>query len=379
MIDIPGLRSNFEELYGSKPRIFRAPGRVNLIGEHTDYNEGFVLPAALDVATYVAAAFRDDRRIRVASLNLDDSLEFDLDDVARPVSKTWARYVQGVAMILERTGFCLRGANLLIDSDVPVGAGLSSSAALEVSTAFALATLSGHEIDGMELARIGQRAEHEFAGVRSGIMDQFASVFGQSGHALFLDCRSMNWSAVPVAKATLVVCNTKTKHDLAESEYNKRRAECEAAAAFFGHDSLRDVSIEYLESRSAGMNEVLAKRARHIVSENQRVLASVDALQTGDLPGFGKLLSASHESLRDDFEVSCRELDLMVEIAGSHHDVLGARMMGGGFGGCTINLLSAVDYADFAAHVAEAYKHQTSLVPEIFACRIADGVCEILD
>ena len=220
--------------YSREPRVFRAPGRVNLIGEHTDYNEGFVLPAALDFATYVAAASRDDRRIRVASLNFDRGFEFDLDDALQQTDNTWAKYVQGVGLILERLGYRLSGADLLIDSDVPVGAGLSSSAALEISTAFALATLSGHEVDGMQLAKIGQAAEHEFAGVRSGIMDQFASVFGQANHALFLDCRSLEWSPIPVSNAQFIICNTKAKHDLAESEYNKRRSECEAAAELLG-------------------------------------------------------------------------------------------------------------------------------------------------
>ncbi|HEX3101290.1 MAG TPA: galactokinase, partial [Pyrinomonadaceae bacterium] len=356
---------------------FRAPGRINLIGEHTDYNEGFVLPAAIDFATYVAGAARNDRVIRVASLNFEHELEFDLDEAPREGEKTWARYVQGVALILEREGYRLRGADLLIDSDVPVGAGLSSSAALEISTAFALSTLAGHSVDGMELAKIGQTAEHEFAGVRSGIMDQFVSVYGEAGHALLLDCRSLEWSPIPVSHARFVICNTKAKHDLAESEYNKRRAECEEAAAFFGWRSLRDVTWDEFEARAADMPKVPRKRARHIITENGRVLNAVTALRSHDLPELGKLLNESHESLRRDFEVSSNELDLMAELARQQNGVLGARMMGGGFGGCTINLMGPGNHPYFAEKMSEHYYRVTGIVPDIYECELGRGVCEV--
>lgn len=376
-MDIDNLRSEFIGKYGANPRIFRAPGRVNLIGEHTDYNEGFVLPAALDFATYVAAASRSDRLIRVASLKFEDIVEIDLDQLVEQSEKTWAKYVLGVGVILERAGYRLGGADLLIDSDVPVGSGLSSSAALEISAAFALASLSGHQIDGMELARIGQTAEHEFAGVRSGIMDQFAAVFGEVNNALFLDCRSLGWSPVPLAEAKFMICNTKTKHDLADGEYNKRRAECEAAAAFLGKTSLRDVSWAEFEASAALMPEIPKKRARHIISENERVLSSVHALSVGDLTTFGQLMNASHDSLRDDFEVSCRELDIMVDIARSRPDILGARMTGGGFGGCTINLISGDDSRGFIEFMSDAYSRESGIVPDIHECRIGQGVYEI--
>ena len=374
---IDRLRSEFKDKYASDPRIFRAPGRVNLIGEHTDYNDGLVLPAALDFATYVAAAVRDDRRIRVASLNFDGVLEFDLDEPVQESEKTWAKYVQGLGLILEREGFELRGADLLIDSDVPVGAGLSSSAALEISVAFALATLSGHKIDGMKLARIGQAAEHEFAGVRSGIMDQFVSVFGKRDHALFLDCRSMEWSAIPTSSAQFLICNTKTNHELADGEYNKRRAECEAAAAFFGESSLRDVTLKDLIQRCDGMPETTKKRARHIVTENVRVESSVAALKNSDLAAFGQLMNESHTSMRDDFEISCAELDLMVELARASGKVLGSRMTGGGFGGCTINLMKGGNHAEFMRNLSVSYTRETGIVPEIYTCEIGDGVREI--
>lgn len=375
MVDAAHLRSGFESRYGAKPRIFRAPGRVNLIGEHTDYNDGFVFPCAIDFAAFVAASPRDDRKVRVATLNLDKEFEFSLDDPADKTFPPWTKYVQGVAMILEREGYRLKGANLLIDSDVPIGAGLSSSAALEVSIGLTMSGLSGHDIEKMKLARIGQAAEHEFAGVRSGIMDQFASTFGRFGHALFLDCRSMDWSAVPVADAKFVICNTKTKHDLADGEYNKRRADCEEAARLLGKSSLRDATAAELEV--AELPPLLMKRARHVISENDRVIDAVDALKSDDLPAFGKLMNASHDSLRDDYEVSCRELDVMVAIARELPGVLGARMTGGGFGGCTVNLVERGSEEHFASKVFDEYKAATGITPEIYKCEASDGAAEV--
>ncbi len=376
-MNLSRIKNEFTARYETDPRVFRAPGRINLIGEHTDYNEGFVLPAAIDFATYVAGATRDDRLIRVSSLNFEHELVSDLD--GEPIqAETWAKYVQGVALILERKGFRLRGADLLIDSDVPFGVGLSSSAALEISTAFALASLSGHKVDGMEMAKIGQAAEHEFAGVRSGIMDQFVSVHGQTGHALLLDCRSFEWSPVSVSHANFIICNTKAKHNLAESEYNKRRAECEDAADFFGRTSLRDVTFDEFEARSAEMPEIPRMRARHVITENSRVLEAVKSLRSGDLTSLGSLMNESHESLRSDFEVSCRELDLMAELARQQKGVLGARMMGGGFGGCTINLLDDGDHRQFVEKMSENYHRATGIVPDIYECEISGGVCEVM-
>ena len=376
-MDTGRLASEFNGRYGSKPRIFRAPGRINLIGEHTDYNGGFVLPCAIDFATYVAAAKRDDRNIRVASLNFGRPFEFSLDELDQAVDTTWARYVQGVALLLERSGRRLVGTDILIDSTVPVGAGLSSSAALEISTAFALASIAGHKIEGMQLAKLGQAAEHEYGGVKSGIMDQFTSVFGQAEHALFLDCRSLAWESIPVSGARFVICNTKTKHDLADGEYNKRRAECEEAARFFGCEFLRDVSLSDFERRSREMPENIRKRARHVLTENERVLKSVEALRKNDLAVLGELINESHNSLRDDFEVSSVELDIMVEIARVERGVLGSRMMGGGFGGCTVNLLSPDAAPNFHKTVSEKYLEMTGINCEIYDCRIDRGVDEI--
>lgn len=378
MIDLTELETAFIAKYGGSPRTFRAPGRINLIGEHTDYNEGFVLPAAIDFATYVAGAPRHDRQVRVASLNFEHELDFDLDQPPITAGATWARYVQGVALILEREGYRLCGADLLIDSDVPVGAGLSSSAALEIATAFAMASLSEQKVDGMTLAKIGQAAEHEFAGVRSGIMDQFVSVHGQSGNALLLDCRSMEWTPIPISNARFVICNTKVKHDLAESEYNKRRAECEEAARLLGHASLRDVSLGEFERRAAELPAIPRKRAKHIISENQRVLDAVEALRLNHLEKLGQLIDESHESLQRDFEVSSDELNLMADLARGHQIVLGSRMMGGGFGGCTINILTSGDHADFMKKMSVDYRRETGIYPDIYECRIANGAGEIV-
>jgi galactokinase len=377
VINLEDLKSEFQSRYGLEPRFFRAPGRFNLIGEHTDYNEGYVLPAAIESAAYAAAVARPDRRIRVASMNYPGAFEFDLDDPG-DVETDWTRYVQGIALILEREGFVITGAEMLIESDVPIGAGLSSSAALEISTALALSTLSGHMLDGMRLARIGQMAEHEFAGVRSGIMDQFTSVFGQPGSALFLDCRTMVWSPVQLSGARFFICNTKTKHDLAEGEYNKRRSECEEAAAFFGQKSLRDVTLEEFREREMAMMPIPRKRARHILTENERVLSSVDALRQGDLDRFAAMIDASHESLRDDFEVSSAELDIMVELAREDPRVRASRMTGGGFGGCAIALMRDGDVSGFADDIAAAYRERTGLQPEIYEGSIGGGASEVM-
>jgi galactokinase len=377
VIDLHKLRFAFISKYGTEPRIFRAPGRVNLIGEHTDYNDGFVLPCAVDFATYVAGAARADRRIRAASLDFANELDCSVDELSPQIARNWTRYVQGVGLTLDRSGCRISGADLLIASDVPVGAGLSSSAALEISTAFALASLSGAEIDGMELAKVGQTAEHEFAGVRTGIMDQFVSVFGEVGHALFLDCRSLEWSPIPVSGVQIIICNTMTKHDLAEGEYNKRRQECEAAARILGHRSLRDVTPAEIEELSVDIPETLRKRARHVVTENMRVLGAVEALRNDDMATFGRLIDESHESLRDDFEVSCYELDVMVELARGQTGVLGARMTGGGFGGCTINLMEPGDHRFFIENMTAAFHRETGILPEIYHCNIGKGVCEL--
>ena len=376
-MDIEKLKSGFTQKYGGNPRIFRAPGRVNIIGEHTDYNDGFVMPFAIDFATYVAGSVRNDRKIHVASLNFEGEFQFDLDTPDGKIESIWAKYVQGVAFILEKSGHRLQGVNLLIDSDVPIGAGLSSSAALEISTGFALCSLSDVKLEKWQLAKIGQLAENEFAGVRSGIMDQFASVFGLENHALFLDCRLFEWTPLPLFPAKFIICNTKKKHDLADGEYNKRRADCEESARFLGHESLRDVSFAEFENKSKTLPERLQKRARHVITENLRVQNAVKFLRDNNLAEFGRLMNESHESLRCDYEVSSDELDLMVKLARDQKGVLGARMTGGGFGGCTVNLVKQDISENFVEKISERYQQITGIAPEIYICNAANGASEI--
>jgi galactokinase len=364
-------------------RIFRAPGRVNLIGEHTDYNEGFVMPAAIDFSTTVTVIPQTDRRVSVFSDNFSEGLEFDLDELDPKSRQHWSDYVRGVAFTLERAGHRLNGARLNVTSDVPIGSGLSSSAAIEVAIALALLGNSGLRLDRVELARLCQRAESDFVGMRCGIMDQFISCCGQQGTALLLDCRSLEYKLLPMpARARLVVCNTMVKHALAAGEYNTRRAECEAGVSHFaklrpGIRSLRDVNELELQKAAEDLPELIYRRCRHVITENDRVLEAASALEQDNLDRFGQLMNQSHRSLRDDYEVSCAELDLMVQLAQKVPGVFGARMTGGGFGGCTINLVNAETVDEFRREVAAAYEAETGFAPEIYVCSAAAGAGEV--
>ena len=379
MTNPAGLAETFRSLYGGRPRIYRAPGRVNLIGEHTDYNEGFVMPAAIDFSTSVAIGARDDRRIVLRSENFSETAALDLDQPPARGRGHWSDYPFGVAVKLEEAGQRLRGANILVRGEVPIGSGLSSSAAIEVATGFALLEIAGARVDRLELAKLCRQAENEFVGMRCGLMDQFISCFGQTGHALMLDCRSLEYRLRPLPdKVKLVVCNTMVKHELAASEYNARRAECEEGVRLLARElpevrSLRDVTIDDLERLSDELPEVIRKRSRHVVNENARVVEAAKALQREDLKAFGELMGESHRSLRDDYEVSCKELDLMVDIANQAEGVFGARMTGGGFGGCTINLIEADGVDLFKQTVASGYAQATGREPEIYVCSPAQG------
>jgi galactokinase len=374
------ITESFQRLFGSTPRVSRAPGRVNLIGEHTDYNDGFVMPVAIGLYTWAAATPRDDRRLVVRSENFDQQVDIDLDRMPGETSGHWSDYVVGVATMLLQSGSKLRGANLLIHGDVPQGAGLSSSASLEVAVGHMLLQIAGKKADRRTLALLCQKAENEFVGARCGIMDQFIAAHGKKGHALLLDCRSLDYRLLPIGDdARLVICNSMVRHSIAKGEYNQRRAECETGARYFaqrrkGVTALRDVTLEELARHQQDLPDKIMQRCRHVISENTRVLEAAEALEGGNLDRFGQLMKQSHQSLRDDFEVSCSELDLLVNLAEHEPGVYGARMTGGGFGGCTVNLVKKAYVDAFEAAVSQGYQKQTGIKPDIYICAAADGV-----
>ncbi len=358
-----------------KPRVFRAPGRVNLIGEHTDYNDGFVMPAAIHFSTTVKATPRDDRQVVLRSDAFPETIEFELDDKHAAPRRKWSDYVQGVAIYLAAAGYRVNGAGLQVSSDLPIGSGLSSSAALEVSAGLALAKLSGQEVPPLELALICQKAENLFVGIRSGIMDQYASTHGRKDHAMLIDCRALTHRLLPLPpQIRLVICNTMVKHELNASEYNKRRADCEAAARAMGVEWLRDATPDLLARTK--LEPRIRMRAEHVIFENLRTQSGAEALAGHDLDAFGKLMYESHASLRDLYEVSCKELDLMVEIARRQAGIYGARMTGGGFGGCTINLVKEEAVKEFTLAITEGYREGTGITPEIYVCQAVDGAVE---
>ena len=392
MADLNALRAEFIERFSASPEFFQAPGRVNLIGEHTDYNAGFVMPAAIQFYTSVGIAPRSDRRLRVRSSNFAETLEVDLPDARVPIARLpgqrtqWIDYVLGVARALEQYGVVLGGADLLIHGEVPLGSGLSSSAALEVAVALALSALAGSPLDKVTLATICQKAENDYVGMRCGIMDQFAAACGRAGHALKIDCRSLEHELVPLdphtggadAAVQLVICNTMVRHRLAGGEYNRRREQCEQGVSSLKHvlpgiEALRDVTPAQLQAHESALDPVIYRRCRHIVTENERVVAAAAALKAGALEKFGQLMRESHQSMRDDYEISCHELDLMVRLAESIDGVYGARMTGGGFGGCTVNLVRADAVVKFRSLIAARYAGATGHAPEIHVCKAAEG------
>jgi galactokinase len=342
------------------------------------------MPVALDLATWVTISPNDKRSLVIYSEEFQEQIEFDLDDPDPRPKGHWSDYVRGVAVVLESAGYRLPGAELLIRGEVPLGSGLSSSASLEVAAGYALLRCSGVEVDRVELARLCQRAEHEFVGTRCGIMDQFIACQGQEGKALLLDCRSLNYEPLPLPEGVrLVICNTMVRHELAVSEYNRRRAECEMGASQLaqrlpGVRALRDVDESTLELHRADLTETVYRRCRHVVTENDRVLKTRRALQRNDLDEFGHLMNESHRSLQQDFEVSCHELDLMVELARELPGVYGARMTGGGFGGCTVSLVETDECKTFQEVIAREYRKATGQTPDVYVCSAAAGVSEVL-
>ena len=379
------LADKFNRLWsGAPPRFFRAPGRVNLIGEHTDYNDGFVLPMALNYQTTVAAARRDDDLVEVYSLNYDELQKFDFNAAPRRRTHEWINYVEGIGRVLRDQGYKIGGANLLIGSDVPVGAGLSSSAAIEIAVGLALTSINEIEIEKLPLALAGQAAEHEYVGTKSGIMDQFVAAFGRAGHALLIDCRALAAETIPLNLdgIEIIVCNSGVKHSHASNEYNIRRAECEKGVELLRNylpeiKALRDVSLADLERFGSFLPDVIRRRCRHIVTENNRTVESAKAFRAGDVELAGKLMLASHYSMRDDFEISCRELDTLVALAENFEGVSGARMTGGGFGGCTINLVRREHCDKFVEFISREYERQTGRHADIFRVYACDGAVEI--
>ena len=384
MIERQRLSSEFQKRYGSAPRLFRAPGRVNLIGEHTDYNGGFVLPMAIERETVVAAVPRRDQKVRVYSLNRNEAAEFDLEHPGQTRRGLWLDYVEGVAQALLSREVRLVGADLMILSDVVPGSGLSSSAALTVGTGLALCRIAGLDVDKIQIALAAQQAEQTYVGTMSGIMDQLVAVLGRRGHALLIDCRSLEGTPVQLntQDVAIVVCDSMVRHQLASSEYNVRRAECEQGVKLLQSvlpaiEDLRDVSLADLDKHGAQLPETIRRRCRHVVSENDRTLRAAESFQAADLPEVGRLMNLSHDSLRTDYEVSCVELDTLVEIARGCEGVLGSRMTGGGFGGSTVSLVRRSALEKFKETILVRYEERCHKTSNIFVSEAGDGAHEV--
>ena len=396
------LELEFINRFGYSPEfIVSAPGRVNLIGEHTDYNDGFVFPAAIDKYIHIVGSKRPDRQVHLYALDMDEECIFNLDASDQSKSPAWSNYLKGVAHLLQEQVLSelehrLMGMSGIISGNVPIGAGLSSSAALSVASSLAFLGVCGLQVDGtamnsnreataikltpIELAALCQRTEHEFAGVNCGIMDPTISLLGKSDHALFLDCRSLEYKHVPLnlEDILLVICNTNVKRELASSEYNKRRAECERGVEIMQQwmpsiTSLRDVTLENFKKYEAELPKITQNRCRYVVEENTRVQTAVNALTTKNISTFGTLMNASHAGLRDAYEVSSDELNILTEIAQSIDGVIGARMTGAGFGGCTVNLVYQDAVETLRNRVMKEYKQRTGIEPEIYVCNVGDG------
>lgn len=379
------LQAEFQTRYGGEPTIVRAPGRVNLIGEHTDYNDGFVLPIAIDFDVRFAVARRNDRLVRLYSVNFDEEITFDLDDLKPDEHAHWNNYVRGMAAELLARGSLLHGMDGVIEGNVPLASGLSSSAAMEVAAGMAFCTVSMVVVEPREMALLAQAAENNFMGVRVGIMDQFISRLGHPDHALFLDCRSLDYELVPVPgdEYCFVVANSRQSRELAGSAYNERRAQCEAAVEVVRRHkphvrALREVTVADLERYGDELDPVVCRRAHHVVTENCRTQQAVHALKSGDLVQFGKLMNDSHDSLRDDYEVSSAALDALVEAARKVDGCLGSRLTGAGFGGCTVSLVRHDRVEVFQRQVGEAYRAACGVEAEFYVTRPAAGASVVM-
>ncbi len=366
--------SEFEKRFGSAPQyVVRAPGRVNLIGEHTDYNDGFVLPMAINRATWVALSPTDDGQVTLYSIDFDEMRQVTLADFAN-VDSGWFEYIKGTLWVLQDAGHKLSGWQGVIVGDVPVAAGLSSSASVELAIARASAAAANLTWDPATMARLAQRAENEWVGMNCGIMDQMISAAGIADTALLIDCRSLETENVPLPAGTVVVVlDTATRRGLVDSAYNERRAQCEAAARFFGVSALRDVTLAEYEARAAELDDLTRRRARHVIAENERTLAAAAAMKAGDAVTLGQLMNASHVSLRDDFEVSAEALNVMVDCALEHSACYGARMTGAGFGGCAVALVREDVADDFAVQTSAAYEARMQIQPNVYICQSTNG------
>jgi len=372
---IDQLRAAFASTFGdaAKTNIARAPGRVNLIGEHTDYNDGYVLPIAIDKDVLVLFRPNGSNTVNIHSLNYSQSAAFNLSDPKPDPSVQWLRYPFGVAKVLQEHGVAVGGIDAVIEGNVPLGGGLSSSAAIEVSSALAFCSAAGAQLDSLTLAKLCQRAEHLYAGVKCGIMDQYVSIFAQKDQAVFIDCRKITHELVPFRTdvVKLVVCDTGVRHSLAASEYNVRRAQCEQGAAYFAArienvKNLRDLVPDDIRAAGNDLDSPVLQRCRHVVTENARVLAAIKALRKKNMYSFGILMGASHESLKNDYEVSCKELDLMVNIADDQKGTFGSRMTGGGFGGCAISLVAVEHVDSFCKAITRQYESATGIHPSVY-------------
>lgn len=376
------MSTAFEERFQTRPGgVARAPGRVNLIGEHTDYNDGFVLPMAIEHEVRVAFSARDDRTVRVVALDLDQEATFDLEELAAAEAgdrhdegNGWMEYPRGVAWAMLEAGIDIGGMDAVFSGDVPRGAGLSSSAALELAFARAFAAAAGHDWEPKRMAKLCQRAENAWVGVQSGIMDQLVSACGQEGSAVLIDCRSLDLEAVPVPPGTrVVVLDTSTRRGLVGSAYNERRKQCERAAEALGVPSLRDIDVPSLDARAHELDEIVLRRARHVVTENHRTTEAAAAMHRGDAVRLGELMNASHASLRDDFEVSSSALDAIVNCARQHPGCYGARMTGAGFGGCAVALVAEADVHAFVESVARCYRLATGHEAKSYVTQPSQG------
>jgi galactokinase len=375
---VEDVYETFQNQFGRAPVIVSAPGRVNLIGEHTDYNDGFVLPMAIDRKITIGGSLRNDDTVRLYSLNFYEMAEFSITSLKK-VGK-WTDYVQGVIDELRKAGKRVKGFEAVLYGDVPLGSGLSSSAAIEVATAFFLAQLNGIEMVPEDMAKLCQRAENRFVGMNCGIMDQFISRLGQKGYALYVDCRDLHYEQIPfeLDGYSVVICNSHVKRQLVNSAYNERRAQCEEGVRLLKSKlgtitALRDVSSAQLATYKSLLPPIVYQRCRHVITENERVMKAVEVLKRGDIRQFGELLNQSHESLRTDYEVSCVELDYLVEIARQVNGTVGSRMTGAGFGGCTVSIVQETSLGDFETTILEEYAKRTGITAEIYVSKAEDG------